>query len=108
MGWPVLGKFTDQDSNNQMGDGHEDTAPKEQRSSSHFIHRPDAGADTYKLGDIEHSGHDKLHAMVQAHCSEERRGVINERIDPHELLKEHKSYTNVRPPPTSAPEAVRP
>ncbi len=91
-----------------MRDSHEDAATKEQWASPKPVHGPDARADTYELRDIQDSRHDELHAMVQAHGPEECRRIIDQGVDPNELLEEHESYADVRSPPAAAPEAVRP
>lgn len=61
---PIARKLSHKHSDDEMRYSHEHAAPKEQGASTKPVHGPKACANTYELGNIEDTGHDKLHAVI--------------------------------------------
>ena len=70
-----------------MGDEHDQATPKEQRPATNAVHGPKRAGHTNKLDAVEHAGHDELHVVFKAHGFEERRRIVDESVDTHELDK---------------------
>ena len=68
-----------------MGDEHDQATPKEQGTTANAVHAPKRVGYTHELDAVEHTRHDELHIVFKAHGLEERRRIVDESIDTHEL-----------------------
>ena len=67
MWWPILGEQTHKDRYTEMGYEHSKASPKEYWSSSEVVKCPETWDDADKLGDIEDTGHNELHWVIETH-----------------------------------------
>lgn len=81
----VVAVYGNQCSDNDMGYGHGHRACKEKLSPAHYIHSEYTACYTNQLENIENTGHDKLHARVEAHVGKKGRRVVDQGIDSHKL-----------------------
>jgi hypothetical protein len=68
-------------------DAHDGSSDEKEGATTETIHRPDTGDDSDKLCDVDDTTHEELHVILESHCFEQSRRVIDESIDADELLE---------------------
>ena len=68
-----------------MRDEHDQATPKEQGTTANAVHAPKRAGYTHELDAVKHTRHDELHIVLEAHGFEERRRIVDESVDTHEL-----------------------
>lgn len=105
---PVIIKLAHQHGNDDVRNSHDGRAPEQKRTASETIHGPDRARHANQLSDIEDTSQHKLHRVVLAHRLEERRSVVDQRVNTNKLLEEHNAHTDMRAAPATLLEAVGP
>lgn len=89
-----------------MADRHPRTPENQQRPPPERVHRVQTRCHAHQLRDIKNTTKDQPHIVPHPHRLEQRRRVVDQRVDPNELLEEHDHNAHHRPPPIPLPEAI--